>query len=39
MPLREVRAARDLAPGTFLREGAAAVLCFDLPKGEAVATV
>jgi hypothetical protein len=38
-PLREVRAVRDLVPGTFLREGAAVILCFDLPRGEVVAAV
>ncbi|MBN1441422.1 MAG: hypothetical protein JXA90_01885 [Planctomycetes bacterium] len=34
VPLREVRRARDLEAGTWLREERCALLCFDLPKGE-----
>ena len=34
IPLEEVRARRDLGPGTWLREGDETVLCFDLPRGQ-----
>lgn len=34
LPLNEVRQLRDLKTGTWLREPAGAVLCFDLPKGK-----
>ena len=33
-PLVEVKAKRDLKPGTWWRDGASAVVCFDLPKGK-----
>ncbi|MCY2992858.1 MAG: hypothetical protein NTY19_34000 [Planctomycetota bacterium] len=33
LPLREVREARDLQSGTWLREPNGVVVCFDLPKG------
>jgi hypothetical protein len=39
LPLREVRAARDLESGTYLREADALVACFDLPQGTASLTL
>ncbi len=32
-PMRQVQRIRDLAPGTWLAEEDATILCFDLPKG------
>ncbi len=34
VPLEEVRSARDLSSGRWLRENSGAIVCFDLPKGE-----
>lgn len=34
VPLKEVANARQLAPGTWHRDGAAATVCFPLPRGE-----
>ncbi len=33
-PLLEVKRMRDLKSGTWLREGAGVVVCFDLPRGK-----
>lgn len=37
--LREVRGLTRLEPGTWTRDGSAAVVCFDLPKGESSITL
>ena len=34
LPIEEVTARRDLAPGKWLREEGAVIVCFDLPKGQ-----
>jgi hypothetical protein len=38
-PLREVAQARALAPGTWLRQGADLIVCWDLPKGRSALRV
>ena len=34
VPLKEVRALRDLKPGTWIRVNDTVTACFDLPKGK-----
>ena len=36
--LKEIASARQLAPGTWRREGSAVVVCFDLPRGASAVT-
>ncbi len=35
-PLREIQRPRDLAAGTWLKEGTTVTACFDLPKGKTI---
>jgi hypothetical protein len=36
VPLKEVRAVRDLSPGNWIRLKDTVTVCFDLPKGKSI---